>query len=120
PFENISQNDYWRFAAFFSRVGSVTYGSVDEIKLDENGVVKHPRTEQEVTPRVCGAAYGTAESEYVKGEAPRLKLADWMAAPDNPYFARAICNRLVGHFFGGGPLHPVGYHGAPNPGNQPA
>src|SRR5262245_39102313 len=45
PFENISQTDYWRFAAFFAKVGSVTYGSVDEIKLNEKGTVKHPRSE---------------------------------------------------------------------------
>ena len=119
PFENISQSDYWRFAAFFARVGSVTYGSVDEIKLEENGMVKHPRTEQPLKPRGFGAAYGTPEIEYVKGEDPRLKLADWMAAPDNPYFARAICNRVVGHYLDVGLIDPVDDMRATNPASNP-
>ncbi len=119
PFENISQTDYWRFAAYFARVGSVTYGSVDEIKLDENGMVKHPRTEQPLKPRGFGAAYGAAEIEYVKGEDPRLKLADWMAAPDNPYFARAICNRVVGHYLDVGLIDPVDDMRATNPASNP-
>lgn len=119
PFENISQTDYWRFAAFFARVGSVTYGSVDEIKLDENGMVKHPRTEQPLKPRGLGAAFGAAEIEYVKGEDPRLKLADWMAASDNPYFARAICNRIVGQFLDVGLIDPVDDMRATNPASNP-
>lgn len=119
PFENISQTDYWRYAAFFARVGSVTYGSVDEIKLDENGIVKHPRSEQPLKPRGFGASYGTPEIEYVKGEDPRLKLADWMAAPDNPYFARAICNRLVGHYLDVGLVDPVDDMRATNPASNP-
>ena len=119
PFENISQTDYWRFAAFFARVGSVTYGSVDEIKLDENGMVKHPRTDQPLKPRGIGAAYGTPEVEYVKGEDPRLKLADWMAAPDNPYFARAICNRVLGHYLDVGLIDPVDDMRATNPASNP-
>ena len=119
PFENISQNDYWRFAAFFARVGSVTYGSVDEIKLDENVVVKHPRSEQRMKPRGFGAPYGTPDIEYVKGEDPRIKLADWMAAPDNPYFARAICNRIVGHYLDVGLVDPVDDMRATNPASNP-
>lgn len=119
PFENISQSDYWRFAAFFARVGSVTYGSVDEIKLEENGMVKHPRTEQPLKPRGFGAAYGAPEIEYVKGEDPRLKLADWMAAPDNPYFARALCNRIVGHYLDVGLVDPVDDMRATNPASNP-
>lgn len=119
PFENISQTDYWRFAAFFARVGSVTYGSVDEIKLDENGMVKHPRTEQPLKPRGLGAAYGAAEMEYIKGEDPRLKLADWMAAPDNPYFAPAICNRIIGHYLDVGLIDPVDDMRATNPASNP-
>ena len=38
---------------------------------------------------------------------PRVTLADWMTAPDNPYFARAAVNRLWAHFFGTGLVDPV-------------
>ena len=37
---------------------------------------------------------------------PRAKLADWMTAPDNPWFARLACNRLWKHFLGRGLVEP--------------
>lgn len=103
PFEKVSQEDYWRFAAFFARLKSVTYGSVDELSLDEKGEVKHPRTEKVLTPK----AFGGPEFAYVNGEDPRVKLAEWLTSPDNPYFAKAICNRIWGHFMGVGLVEPV-------------
>jgi hypothetical protein len=115
PFENISQTDYWRFAAFFARVGSVTYGSVDEIKLNEKGEVKHPRTEQVLTPK----AFGGREFAYAAGKDPRVDLADWMTSPENPYFARAIVNRVWGHYLGVGLVHPVDDMRATNPPSNP-
>jgi hypothetical protein len=39
--------------------------------------------------------------------AARSALADWMTAPQNPYFARAAVNRLWEHFFGIGLVDPV-------------
>jgi hypothetical protein len=115
PFENISQTDYWQFAAFFAKVGSVTYGSVDEIKLNDEGVIKHPRTDQPLSPQ----AFGGAKFEYVKGEDPRVKLADWMTSPHNPYFARAIVNRMWGHYLSVGLVDPVDDMRATNPPSNP-
>jgi hypothetical protein len=37
----------------------------------------------------------------------RAYLADWLTAPENPYFARAITNRLWANFFGVGLVEPV-------------
>ena len=115
PFENISQTDYWRFAAFFAKVGSVTYGSVDEIKLNDKGTVKHPRTEQTLTPK----AFGGPEFEFVKDEDPRQKLAAWLTAADNPYFARALVNRVFGHYLGVGLVHPLDDMRPTNPPTNP-
>ncbi len=115
PFESISQTDYWRFAAFFARVGSVTYGSVDEIKLNEKGAIKHPRTEQTLTPK----AFGGPEFEYTEGVDPRQKLVAWMTDAGNPYFARALVNRMWGHYFGVGLVHPVDDMRATNPASNP-
>jgi hypothetical protein len=103
PFENIRQTDYWQFAAFFARLKSVTYGNVEELGLLDKGETKHPRTEQVLNPK----PFGGPEFEYVQGEDPRVKLADWLTAPDNPFFARAICNRIWGHYLGVGLVHPV-------------
>jgi len=38
---------------------------------------------------------------------PRHALVDWMAKPDNPFFARALVNRMWGHFLGRGLYHEV-------------
>lgn len=115
PFEKVSQADYWRFAAFFARLKSVTYGSVDELGLDDKGEVKHPRTEQVLSPK----ALGGPEFVYVDGQDPRQKLAEWLTAPDNPYFARAICNRIWGHYMGVGLVEPVDDMRATNPPSNP-
>jgi Protein of unknown function (DUF1553) len=45
--------------------------------------------------------------QWQGGRAPRAVLADWITAPDNPYFARAAVNRIWGHFFGVGLVDPV-------------
>jgi len=115
PFEKVSQTDYWRFAAFFARMKSVTYGNVDELGLNEKGEIKHPRTEQLLTPK----AFGGPEFAYAAGEDPRQKLAEWLTAADNPYFARAICNRVWGHFLGVGLVDPVDDMRATNPPSNP-
>jgi hypothetical protein len=115
PFENISQTDYWRFAAFFAKVGSVTYGSVDEIKYKEDGVVKHPRSEQPLAPK----AFQGPEFTYEKDVDPRHQLVDWMADSENPYFAKALVNRLWGHLFGVGLVDPVDDLRATNPPSNP-
>ena len=39
-------------------------------------------------------------------EDPRKKLAAWITAPDNPYFARAMANWVWAQFFGKGLVDP--------------
>jgi hypothetical protein len=41
------------------------------------------------------------------GEPHRVALARWTTSPDNPYFARAMVNRMWWHFFGRGIVQPV-------------
>ena len=42
-----------------------------------------------------------------------------MAAPDNPFFARAMANRLWGHFMGRGLVEPVDDMRVTNPPSNP-
>jgi hypothetical protein len=39
-------------------------------------------------------------------EDPRLKLADWMSSPTNPFFAKSLVNRYWKHFFKRGLIEP--------------
>ncbi len=50
---------------------------------------------------------------------PRHALVDWMATPDNPFFAKALVNRLWGHFFGRGLVDPVDDMRDTNPPSNP-
>jgi hypothetical protein len=45
--------------------------------------------------------------ESDSGDARREYLADWLTAADNPYFARAIANRVWANFFGVGLVEPI-------------
>ena len=74
---------------------------------------------------------GTAEAKALRllGEADTLTLADdkdpreavmaWMRKPDNPYFAKAIVNRVWAHYFGRGIIDPPDNLSAFNPATHP-
>ena len=47
------------------------------------------------------------------------KLADWVVAPDNPYFARAAANRVWAQFMGRGLVQPVDDLRDKNPPSHP-
>ena len=57
----------------------------------------------------------TSRSRILKGKAElpkpafsrKEKLAEWVTAAENPYFARAVANRVWGQFMGRGLVHPV-------------
>ena len=46
-------------------------------------------------------------------------LAEWMTAADNPFFARTMANRMWGHFFGRGIIHPIDDARSTNPPSNP-
>jgi len=56
-------------------------------------------------------------SPRVAGPPPsrRVQLAEWITAPDNPYFARATANRVWRRFMGAGLVEPVDDLRASNP-----
>jgi hypothetical protein len=115
PFERISQNDYWQFAAFFARLDAPGYGKVDKLAVKAEGEVMNPRTGKAVKPK----GFGGPEFDYVKGGDPRVKLADWMTSRDNPYFARAICNRIWAHYMTRGLVEAPDDMRATNPPSNP-
>jgi hypothetical protein len=53
------------------------------------------------------------------GQDPRLQLMAWMRRPDNPYFARAIVNRVWAHYFGRGLIDPPDNLSPFNPASHP-
>jgi hypothetical protein len=107
PYERLSRADYYGFAAFFARFGNklsqdfgifanelvLTVGSAGEVAIP-GGKVMPP------TP-----LHGKPIEKMPPDR--RAALADWMTAPDNPYFARNIVNRYVGYLMGRGLVDPI-------------
>lgn len=117
PYERWSQDDYWGMAGFFARVGIKPGEVVNEnaVYVRKDGGVNQPRTGKSLKPK----ALGGPEFEFVRGEDPRQLLADWLAQPDNAYFAPAICNRMWAHFMGVGLVEAVDDMRVTNPPSNP-
>ncbi len=58
-------------------------------------------------------------AKFTAEEDPRHALVDWMAKPDNPFFAKTLVNRLWGHFLGRGLYHEVDDLRDSNPPSNP-
>lgn len=105
PFERWSQDDYYSLSAFFAQVGrkpSATRG--EDLIFHKRGVAvaNNIKTGASLKP----AALGDAIPAIAPDEDPRLKLADWMSSPQNPFFAKALANRYWKHFFRRGLIEP--------------
>jgi hypothetical protein len=119
PFERWSQDDYYSLAAFFARVGRKPSGTRGEDLIFHNrgmATATNIRTKAALRP----AALGDAVPAVAPDEDPRLKLADWMRSPTNPFFAKALVNRYWKHFFQRGLIEPEDDIRDTNPPSNPA
>jgi hypothetical protein len=116
PFASWKQSDYWGMAGFFTQIQrlkpvvaftTITETDVDVRKLSEVELLRKPKF-------LGGKVY-----EAVPEQSLRKALADWMVASENPYFARAMVNRMWGQFFGRGLVHPVDDMHEGNPPTHP-
>ena len=87
-------------AAFFSQVG---YKSTGEWK--EEIVFFDPDKAAGAAPVAARSRVPTATDgrALAPGQDPREVFAVWLIAPENPWFARAVVNRVV--VLAGGPRH---------------
>jgi hypothetical protein len=119
PYEKWSQQDYWSFGAFFAQVGR-RGGSQpgEEVVFHRCGVAEatNKKTGKPVRPTGLGMSVGELGPE----DDPRIALGDWMTAPGNPWFAKALVNRYWKHFFGRGLVDPEDDLRETNPPTHPA
>ena len=105
PFEKWSQTDYYRLAAFFSKVNRKEGPTPDEpmfVSTVGNPSARHPKTGESLAP----AGLETTPVTVEPAVDPRTALVDWMVAEDNRFFARSLTNRYWKHFFGTGLVEP--------------
>lgn len=121
PFERWSQQDYYGFEAFFRQVRMErsrfeVSGRPDElVVMVTPAVSRNPRSGQEVKP----TGLGGQPMDLPPHEDARQYLVDWMTAPENPFFARALVNRYWKHFFGRGIVDPEDDMRVSNPPSNP-
>ena len=119
-----SQKDFYGIAAFFDGIDSQQKGYIqtvdmvgNEKRMENHLITNEPkrtiwveRLDEEVTPRFLGGA--EYEGSLIK---KREALAQWMTDKSNPYFSRAIVNRIWKHFMGRAFVEPIDGFGEENP-----
>ena len=122
PLEKWTNNDYYGFASLFARVRGKGWGgdfrSGDGhrvIFLDDESEILQPRTGKPQPPKPLDGQPLTLESV----EDRRIAVASWLTSPTNPYFSRAIVNRVWANFFGIGLVEKVDDLRLTNPPSNP-
>jgi hypothetical protein len=100
PLEKWTQDEYWAFANLFSRVGLKNGDRSGEVLIQSrrDGEALHLRRGVPMPPRPLDAPPLALDSPVDR----RSHFADWLTAPDNPYFAKAIVNRVWRNYMGRG------------------
>ncbi len=116
PFERWTQNQYYQFGAYFAQVGFKPGANGAEVVFNRDvGDVQHPKTGLAVLPAVpVGRNPKTADFTD-----RRQAFATWLTTPENPFFSRAIVNRLWSYLLGKGIIDPVDDIRASNPPSNP-
>ena len=122
PLEKWTNNDYYGYASLFARVRGKGWGgdfrSGDGhrvIFLDDESELIQPRTGKPQPPRPLD---GEALS-FDSTDDRRVAVAAWLTSPTNPYFSRAIVNRVWANFFGVGLVEKVDDLRLTNPPSNP-
>lgn len=118
PFEVWGQDDFYSFAAYFSKIGrkgtgisAPISGSEEFVFTGTSGSVTHPVTGATMKPRPL---FGEAPP-VVEGQDQRESLAAWITSPNNHLFAQVMSNRVWADLLARGFVEPVDDLRATNP-----
>lgn len=110
PNEKWTNDDYYGMVSLFARVRGKGWGgdfrSGDgnrTIFLADHGEVLQPRTARPQSPKPLDAQPISFDDPADRRE----NLANWMTSPQNPYFAKAIVNRVWANYMGKGLVEAV-------------
>jgi Protein of unknown function (DUF1553)/Protein of unknown function (DUF1549) len=117
PFEKWTQDNYYGLGAFFERVQRKKGPRTDEMVIynARRGEITQPRTGKKMPPW----APGTGEVAVGESSDRLVAFADWLTAPDNPYFARVEVNRIWWQLMGKGIVEPIDDFRESNPPTNP-
>jgi len=117
PFDRWTMDDYYGFNAFFAQIGRKNTDDPQEVIIfnSKSGESAHFLTKQNMKPKFLGGE----TPELRPGDDRRRVMAEWIASPRNPYFARNIANLVWAHFLGVGVVDPVDDVRISNPPTNP-
>ena len=117
PFDRWTMDDYYGFASFFTQVGRKRGDDPREVVVFNSGggEINHPVRHKPMPPKFLGG-----QTPDVAGKDRRKILAEWLASPENPYFAKNLSNVVWAHFFGVGVINEVDDVRASNPASNQA
>ena len=102
PFAKWSKDQFWEFAAFYS----ATQPNIPPVNgkgpkqpmpsFTPGREILIPGTEKVVKAKYLNGK----EPNWDNGGSPRKTLADWVTAPENPYFAKAMADHLWSYLMG--------------------
>jgi hypothetical protein len=100
PLEKWTQDQYWSMANLFARVALKNGDRTDEVTVlsQPTGEALHPRRAVPLPPAPLDARPLPLDSSIDR----RQYFVDWLTAPENPYFARALVNRVAHNYLGRG------------------
>lgn len=110
PLEKWTNDQYYAMANIFSRVKAKGWGGESRngdgartLYVVTSGELVQPRTGKPQPPTPL-------DGEAIAFDNPddrRVKFANWLTSSENPYFAKAITNRVWANFFGVGLVEEV-------------
>ncbi|AMV38274.1 DUF1549 domain-containing protein [Planctomyces sp. SH-PL62] len=110
PLEKWTNDQYYGMASLFSRVRAKGWGGegrqgdgLRTLYVAESGELVQPRTGKPQPPTPLDGR----PLDFDDPADRRAELARWLTAPENPYFARSITNRVWANFFGVGLVESV-------------
>jgi hypothetical protein len=113
PFARWTRKQFWELAAFFSGAGGRLTPRAQGSPTVAPGEAQIPGTDTIVKARFLDGKAPRSSAEL------RAELANWITAKDNPYFARAVSNRLWEYLMGTGLVEPVDEETLDNPPSHP-
>ncbi len=106
PFASWKREQFWSLAAFFAEVPGEGNDPTRMMRRERPAPVREltiPGTKKVVAATLLD---GT-KPEWRPRAGTREILAEWVTSPENPYFARALVNRVWARFLGAGLIEPV-------------
>lgn len=103
PFAEWKREQFWNLAAFFSGMEQQTQAPFQFLDVVDRRELTIPGTERVVQAKFPDGS----EPNWQAPVNTRQTLAEWVTAPQNPFFARAAVNRMWYQLFGRGLVEPV-------------